>query len=516
MSTFRVEVLRKSYGGVTALDGATVEAPLGSVHALLGENGAGKSTVSRILSGVIGDDGGTVSLGETELKLGSPRASRTAGIRTAFQELALVPHLTVAENLTLHDPPRSSLRHLRRREAARRAAAHLAAIGVDELVHIDVTAQVRTLGLVERHLIEVARALAMRPSVLILDEATSALPARESAWVLERARATAKDGAAVLFISHRLDEVRAVADTVTILRTGRTVAEGRMDEFDDDRLISEMLGRRVERLYPPRPSLAPSPAMVKVRDLTCAPSVGPISLDIHGGEILGLGGLEGQGQRAFMLALAGVIDADGEITLEGERFAPQSPADALDALVAFVPEDRQAEGLFLSKATGWNLSVGAIGTLANGFGFVDRGKESAAVREEAERMDVQRGRLHLPVGALSGGNQQKVILGRVMMSKPRVLLLHDCTRGVDVGTKAEIYRLMRELADDGVAIVYYSSDLSETVNLCNRVAIFIEGRVAKVVGQEALTEDAILRVSVGRADVPALVAEPNSTIRVTP
>ncbi|MHB1999379.1 MAG: ATP-binding cassette domain-containing protein, partial [Solirubrobacteraceae bacterium] len=352
----RIESLRKRFGAVRALEDVTLSARAGEVHALLGENGAGKSTLIKILSGVTRADGGSVSFDGQRLRLGRPAASAAAGVRTVFQELSTIPELTVAENLLFGREPSRAGRVLRRRlrEGARELLAALS------LERIDPDAIVSALSLGDRQLLEVAKALREPPRLLILDEATSALSSSESEWVLAHARRAAGAGAVVLLITHRLAEVRAVSDSITVLRSGRTVLAGANGQHSDDELITAMLGRRVERLYPQLPEPRPEPAL-QVRELRVGARVGPVAFEAREGEILGVGGLQGQGQRELLMALAGALPwSGGSARLRGASYHPRHPSDALAARVALVPEDRQREGLLLTHTVRANVTLGAL------------------------------------------------------------------------------------------------------------------------------------------------------------
>ena len=497
--------LHKRFGGTRALDGVSFRVEPGQVVALLGENGAGKSTVGRVLSGVIRPDEGAVVVDGQPIALGRLRASRRGGISTAFQELSVVPDLTVAENLLGDRQPRTPLGHIRRRAAQDRARQILDDLGVAEIHAIDPGARLADLALAERQIVEVAKALAVAPKVLVLDEATSALPARESAWVLRKAREAAAAGAAVLFISHRMEEVRELADAFVIMRAGTVVQTGSPSELTDDDVIAAMLGRRVERLFPAR-SPARGEVVLSARDLRVGDSVGPVSFDVRAGEVFGVGGLEGQGQAELLLGIAGARRTRGEMQLLGEPFRPRDPHAALARGVGYVPNDRQVDGLFPFATIRGNVSIASLDRLRRGLSL-DVRKERRMVEEQAGQLQLPVHRLDELVSVLSGGNQQKVVLSRILLTEPKVLLLHDCTRGVDVGTKAEIFELVAALAARGVAIILYSTDLTEVVHLCDRVAVMREGAVAAVLEETRLSEDEILRVAVSASQDPPAPAK---------
>lgn len=492
MPGLEVIELHKRFGAVRVLEGVALHAAPGAVHAVLGENGAGKSTLMRILAGVVPADAGQVTLEGRPVRLTGPRQAARAGVRMVFQELSTIPEMTVAENL-LYGRERTLLGVIRSRERRRAARALLERF---ELERIDPDARVGELGLGDRQLLEVVKALRDEPRLLILDEATSALSSTDSRWVLEQGRRAARAGAVVLLVTHRLAEVREFADRITVLRAGVDVVTAAAGEIDDDALIAAMLGRRVERLYPER-SPHGEEEVIRVSGLAAPGLRGPVDLVARRGEILGVGGLQGQGQREVLRALAGAIPwSRGDVTLAGARYEPRSPAQALKRKVAYVPEDRQREGLFLAQSVRNNITAATLGEFVRG-GLLDARRENAAARDAAGTVGVDAQRLPARVSTMSGGNQQKVVLGKAVLSRPSVLLLHDCTRGVDVGTKASIFALMAELARDGTAILFYSSDLSELVHMCHRVAVLAEGRVVGQIDRAQLSEDAILRLAVG-------------------
>ncbi len=491
-AALKIVGMRKRFGAVRVLEGVNLEAHGGEVHAVLGENGAGKSTLMKILAGVCSADGGQALLDGAPVALGRPAAATAAGIRTVFQELSTIPQLTVAENLLYGREP-TTFGMVRRHRLVAAAQSLLERFG---LSRIDPSGPVSELGLGDRQLLELVKALREPPRVLILDEATSSLSATDSDWVLSHSRAAAKTGAVVLLITHRLPEVRATADRITVLRSGVDVLSGVPDELDDDALIDAMLGRRVERLYPAR-SPAGNRIVFEVHGLRAPGLHGPVDIRVAEGEILGIGGLQGQGQRQLLTALAGALPwITGTGELLGQPYEPRSPADALARGVAYVPEDRQREGLFLGHTVRANITAASLPRFVR-HGLLDRRAEAAAADGGAAGVGIDRRRLGSRVNTLSGGNQQKVVLAKALLDEPRVLLLHDCTRGVDVGTKAEIFELIVKLASGGAAVLFYSSDLSELVHMCDRVAVIVEGAVEGVIDREQLSEDAILRTAVG-------------------
>ena len=490
-----VEGLTKHFGVVKALTDASLSVRAGTVHALLGENGAGKSTLTKCLGGVVKPDRGSISIDGDKLALGSPGAAGAAGIHTAYQELSLIPQMTVAQNLLMGREPRNPLGHIARGRMQAEAAAILAEYGADEVAAIDVEAAIEDLSLAERQVVEVTRALSNHPRVLIFDESTSAMTEAESAWVLNMARHAADDGAVVLYISHRMQEVREVADELTILRNGSTALTSATDAMTDGEIVTAMLGRRIERVYPERRE-AGTKARLEVRDFSCEPERGPVRFDVREGEILGLGGLEGQGQLHVMAALAGDIPWTGSVRLDGEELASHPPATTMRKGLALVPQDRQADGLFPDRAIRDNVALSALNRMKGLMG-VDRKRETGLVEETCSRIGLDVKRIGDPVRTLSGGNQQKAVLGRVLLTLPKVLLLADCTRGVDVGTRAEIHELIAELAEGGMSVIMYASDLSEMAHLCHRAVVMSEGSIVGELGQDELSERRILELAVG-------------------
>ncbi len=477
--------LGKAYGGVLALEDATFRAGPGEIHALVGENGAGKSTMIKALAGMIRADEGQVLIAGEEVRLRSPEDALRRRVSTVFQELTLLPRMTVAENLLLGHEPQGRGRLIRRRDLA--AAAHelLAAHDVDS---VDPGELVENLPLAQQVLVEIVRACTRQPAVLVLDEPTSALSRREVEWLFDLARRLRDDGACVVFTSHRWTEVTDLADRITVFRNGTDV--GTHDTLTEEEAVKLMTGREVSTAYPEPEHEPEDEPLLEARDLT-APGLDGVSLTLRAGEVLGVGGLDGQGQRELFHALFGLAPSDGEITVGGERARLRSPRDAIAAGIAFIPQDRKAEGLLLPMTVRENLTLPILRRLATG-GVLRPAGERQAAEEMIERLSIDARRAGQPVGTLSGGNQQKVLLGRWLLADSRILLLYDVTRGVDVATKQDIYALIFELAADGHAILFYSSDTEEIAHLCHRVLVMREGAVAQeLTGAELSSEDII-------------------------
>jgi ribose transport system ATP-binding protein len=483
--------LSKRYGAVQALDGASFEALPGEVHALVGENGAGKSTLIKSLCGVTAPDSGTIRVAGEEVVLRSPQVAAQHGIGVVFQELTLLPWLTVAENLLLHREPRGALGLIRRGALSERAAAVLDEYGVDR---IDPGELVAELSLAQRQIVEIVRAVSHRPRVLFLDEPTSSLAEPEVEWLFRMVRTLRDGGTCVVFTSHRWREVTTLADRITVFRNGSEVAT--RTELEEQEAIRLMTGRSVGEIAHENSPPPQSGTVLEVSELASG-QLRDVSLSLHEGEILGIGGLEGQGQRELFLALFGVQRSSGEIRVGGKPLRPRSPKDAIRAgvRIALVPEDRKSEGLFLPLSVRENLTLPILDQLGR-WGLLRSGLERDRVRDVVERMRIVTRDDAQAVGTLSGGNQQKVLLGRWILADARILLFYDVTRGVDVATKQDIYQLMLDLTAEGRSILYYSSDTAEVARLAHRVLVLREGRVAAELAGPGIDPERIVSAAV--------------------
>ncbi|MCU4673065.1 sugar ABC transporter ATP-binding protein [Microbacterium fluvii] len=487
--------LTKRYGAVRALEDANFECRRGEVLALVGENGAGKSTVSRILAGATAATSGSITFNGSRFEVSSIAEARARGVACAFQELALVPDWTVAENLAL---PERRGRGLFSQRAARELADELLT-GLD-VTHIDPSAVLGDLRLADRQVIEIVRAIAADPRLLILDEASSALSPTGVQWLFDRIRDLTATGVGIIYVSHRLSEISEIADRGTVLRDGTTVGEFTRGSWSDDDLVSLMAGRTARRHFPERPALPDesAPLALEVAGLR-SEGLENIDLTARRGEILGIGGLQGQGQAELLRCLFGATPALADTWNVGGRPVRRlSPTRAVSRGMGFVPEDRKTEGLALTLGVGENLlapwlrpaSPGGDLALQRSRTWIDHVLSSLSVRTRGPKETVS---------ALSGGNQQKVVFGRWIDRDRTVLLLHDPTRGIDVRAKQELYRAMLALAEAGVAIVWFSTEVEELVHLCHRVAVLYRGRVARVLEGDAITPDAIVGAAVGTA-----------------
>ncbi len=494
MKLIEVQRVTKRFGGVVALNEADFSASAGEVHALIGENGAGKSTFIQILAGTLSYDSGDVQLDGQSYRPANPDAARALGVAAVFQELSLIPDLTVEQNIWFRHEQRTPLRTvdgaaLRRRTTELFAKYHFPPIEPGQWSH--------RLNLAERQIVEIAKALAKEPKVLILDEATSALPARETEWLMALTRQLAAEGRLVIFISHRMGEVRQIADRITIFRNGSTVGAYGKDEISDDEIVTKMIGRPLAQLYPEKLDTSTGKVALEVRNLRSGTRLNGIDFDLIEGEILGVGGLQGHGQSELFKSLFGVRRSNGNHLVWGRPSRLESPRRLLTGSngVALVPEDRRGEGLLLAKSVRENLTLSSIRRFSSG-GMLRRPAEDALVRDMMQQLRIKATSPEQPAGSLSGGNQQKVLLGKMLLSEARIMLLYDPTRGVDVGTKGEIFQLMRELASQKYAILFYSSDLSELVHVANRVMVLRQGRVAAELSGDDISEKNMLRAAV--------------------
>ena len=488
--------IAKSFGGVVALRGVDLTVRTGEVHGLIGENGAGKSTLVKILSGAIAPDAGSVGLDGAPLELDGPDAARAAGIATAHQELSLVPDWDVATNLLYGREPRVRAGRIAPRAARRGARDILRQYGVPGIAPDTVVSHLR---LAERQLLEITRALSLEPRILILDEPTSALAPDQVDWFYDAVRTFVARDRLVLFISHRLEEIETLCDHVTVLRDGRTVGEGPIGQMPERRLVELMLGEAAaaEAAAPTRAPRELGPVVARLDGFASRPTLKEVTLEVRAGEIVGVAGLEGQGQLELFLALYGARRSIGHLEIEGKAVRPRSPSAAMRHGIGLVPHDR-ALALCLPLPIRDNIGLGALDRVTR-FGLIDRSRESAIVDDAMRTLRVRAKSSRQAVETLSGGNQQKVLLARVLARKPRLLLMYDATRGVDIGTRSEIFELMRGQAADGVAILYYSTDVSELVTLCDRVVVMHDGTLRAELGGDELSKERIIAAAIGGA-----------------
>ncbi len=489
----------KSFPGVQALSGVSFDVAAGEVHALLGENGAGKSTLIKIISGVYAPDSGTIKVDGVEKRFDSPDAARRAGIATIYQELLLFPELSVAENIFMGHAPKAGMGRLDWRSMRARTEELLASLDIHDL---DPNSIVGALSVGNRQRVEILRALSQDARLLIMDEPTAALTEYDVERLFDIVRRLRQRGVGIVYISHKLDEIFALADRVTVLRDGAHVGSLLVAQSSAPELVQMMVGRRIDSLFPKVAATLGAPVL-ELRDLVRRPLTKSVSLTVRAGEIVGLAGLVGSGRSELALTIFGVTPAEsGQILLAGEAVDIRSPAAARNLGVAYVPEDRATQGLVRPMSVLVNFSLASLGNVSNA-GFIDRGAETALAREGVARFSVKTNSLDQIAGRLSGGNQQKIVLGKWLANKPRLLILDEPTRGIDVGAKSEIHRLMSELAGQGLAILMISSELPEVLGMSDRVFVMREGRLVAEFNRPEATQERVGAAMMGSREAGA-------------
>jgi rhamnose transport system ATP-binding protein len=482
----------KAFGAIRALEDVSIDLHGGEAHALVGENGAGKSTLVKILAGVYLPDAGTVAVNDRPTVLHSPAAARDAGIAIIYQEPNQFPDLTVAENIFIGRPPLRSGRRIDIGGMNAEAAAIFERLGVP----LDPRGIARGLSIAEQQIVEIAKALSLDARVIVMDEPTAALSATEVERLFRVVATLRAGGAAVLFISHRLEEVFGLCQRVTVLRDGRLVTSRPLAGLSADDLVRAMVGRDLIDHVPAEQNIGEP--VLEVANLTRDGVFADVSLTVRAGEIVALSGLVGAGRTEVACAIFGIDKPDaGTVTVSGRPLRPGSPAAAMAAGVGLVPEDRRQQGLVMDMSITRNVTLASLGRLRRA-GFIRRGMERRLAREATERLQVKYGRLSNPMTSLSGGNQQKVVLAKWLMRRPSLLIVDEPTRGIDVGTKAEVHRLLEQLAGEGVAILVISSELPEVLRLANRVLVMREGALVGEFAHADASEEAILAAATGQ------------------
>ncbi|WP_042302893.1 sugar ABC transporter ATP-binding protein [Paraburkholderia kururiensis] len=486
----------KSFGRVRALiDGSLVLWP-GEVHALLGENGAGKSTLVKILAGVHAPDSGELRMNGTLCRFATPGEARDAGIAVIYQEPTLFFDLSIAENIYMGRQPVDRLGRIDYGAMHREVDALLASLGVE------LTAEqlVRGLSIADQQVVEIAKALSLNASVLIMDEPTAALSLPEVERLFAIVRKLRERDVAVLFITHRLEEVFALTQHVTIMRDGEKVFDAPTSELSTGAIVAKMVGRDLESFYP-KADVARGDVLLAVHGLTCIGVFKDISFEVRAGEIVALAGLVGAGRSEVARAIFGIDPLDaGEIRIAGKPLAPGRPAAAVKAGLALVPEDRRQQGLALELSIARNASMTVLGRLVR-HGLISADREMQLASQWGRRLQLKAGDLNAPVGTLSGGNQQKVVLGKWLATGPRVLIIDEPTRGIDVGAKAEVYGALAELVREGMAVLMISSELPEVLGMADRVLVMHEGRITAAIARAEATEERIMSAALGERDI---------------
>jgi rhamnose transport system ATP-binding protein len=491
----RLEVVdvTKSFGAVAAVQGVSFALYGGEAHALVGENGAGKSTIVKMLAGVHQPDTGTLRVNGQDAVFAGPADAKAAGIAVIYQEPTLFPDLSVGENIAIGNQPLTRLRQIDRKAVHANAERLFRRLGV----HIDPARPARGLSIADQQLVEIAKALSSEARILIMDEPTAALSGVEVERLFAVARSLRDDGAAIMFISHRFEEITALCQRVTIMRDGKLVVTEMVADVTVDDMIRRMVGRDLSALFP-KQDVPPGDVVLEVDGLSREGVFSGISFSVRAGEIVALAGLVGAGRSEVMQAVFGVDRYDtGTVRVHGRRLKPGSPRAAMAAGMALVPEDRRQQGLVMELSVERNVNLPRERRLAR-LGLLYGSAERDEAARWTQRLQTKLGRLTDVVGTLSGGNQQKVVLAKWLSTGPRLLIVDEPTRGIDVGTKAEVHRLMSSLAADGIAIVMVSSELPEVLGMADRIVVLREGRIAAELTRADATEEAVMYAAMGQ------------------
>jgi ribose transport system ATP-binding protein len=485
--------ISKSFPGVQALKSVDFSVTRGEIHALVGENGAGKSTLMKVLTGALLEDEGQINLDEAPVQINNPGDAQQLGISMIHQELSLIPYLTVGQNIFLGREPRA------------RIGAFIdwpdlysqAQVLLDQLnVNVDSRASVQDLSIAQRQMVEVAKALSFNADLIAMDEPTSSLTDRETEILFQVMRSFKERGISIIFISHRLEEVFEIADRITVLRDGETIGTGRIDALHVDQVVRMMVGRELGELYP-KDDIEQRGVVLEATGLEDGRELHPANISLQSGEILGIAGLAGAGRTALAETLFGARPSvKGQIKIGGRLVKVQHPGHAIRLGIGFVPEDRKLQGLFLNMAVRENVVISALPEVSR-FSFVNFSKADKLAREFIEKLKIRTPSVKQIIRNLSGGNQQKVIIARWLTLKPRILILDEPTRGIDVATKAEIHALMNQLAKEGVAVMMVSSDLPEVLGVSDRILVMRAGRIVAEFSREEATQDNIMHAATG-------------------
>ena len=493
MSVLALKNVSKSFGPIQVLHGVDLALEPGEVHALIGENGAGKSTIMKLLGGYLDPTSGEVLLDGQPHRFASGPQAEAAGIVVIHQEFNLAPDLTVAANIFLgREPGGWRLDH---------AAMRSQTVALMERLHcrIDPQARIRELSVPDRQMVEIAKALSRKVRVLIMDEPSAVLTHREVGTLYEQIDRLRAEGVAILYCSHRLDEVAHLADRITVLRDGRVVRQALRGELTEDGMATAMVGRELQDFYPPKGNPGSEPAL-EVRGLSVPGRVRDVSLTLRRGEVLGIAGLVGSGRTELAEGLVGLRAATGKIRVNGQPVRIRDLRDAFAAGLAYLTEDRKEAGLLLEKGLRQNLTLATLERF--GTWRLDTRAEDAALDRATQDFDIRAPRRDMVAGKLSGGNQQKLLLAKTMLPDPRIIIIDEPTRGIDVGTKRQIYAFIRKLADEGRSVIVISSEMTEVIGLSDRVLVMREGRLAGEVLGPAMTEENIVRLAMGVGNEP--------------
>jgi rhamnose transport system ATP-binding protein len=492
----KAENVQKSYAGVHALRSASFELRAGEVHALVGENGAGKSTFIKIITGAVAADGGVIEIGGNVVRENSPAYAKSLGVAAIYQQPALFPELTVAENIAIGQEKTGIFGIVNWKQRRQIAAELLARVGA----RINPETFAGELSMPQQQLVEIARALGADAKILILDEPTASLSEEDTNNLFRVIRELRASGVGMIYISHRLEELPAIADRVTVLRDGETIETREMADVSRQELIRLMVGREISAIFP-KGNVAIGDELFELRNLSSrAAGIRNVNLTVRAGEIVGVAGLVGAGRTELAKTIFGLDAADGgEILVRGKSIKIGHPVEAIEYGIAYLPEDRRKHGVILDFPISSNITLASLKILS-GFGGMNFRKEREIAAEYTRRLGVKTPSIHDSVSTLSGGNQQKVALSRWLVMKPSVLILDEPTQGIDVGAKSEIHQLMTELASQGVAILMISSELPEILGMSDRIAVMAGGTIVKILDRDEATQDRILSIALGHLD----------------
>ena len=491
----RMTNITKRFAGITALDRVEFSCNKGEVHILAGENGAGKSTILKILAGIHQADEGEIYFHGKKVTIKSPEHSQKMGIAMVFQELTLVGEMTVAENVYLNQEPVNALGMIDKKKIHEEIKKAMDKYGI----HIDPDALVSTLPVAKQQMVEILKILVRDPELIILDEPTSALAKKEVVQLYQIIHNLLNNGKTIIFSSHRLEELFELGDRITVFKDGHYVGTRDMKDMNEDELIKMMVGRSLTNIFPP-PVCEPdySKVVFEAKNLTDNDGkLKDVSFQVFKGEVLGIAGLQGHGQTELLNAVSGLYPlVKGEIIVNGKSEKIKSASQAIQCGVALVPADRKRQGLMLELSNRHNLAVSSMKKRMNG-PFIDQKAESSFAEDMVKRLSIKLGGLELPVSSLSGGNQQKIVLGKELATEPKVILFDEPTRGIDVEAKREFYQIMHELAAQGVAVIMNSSDMMEVIGMSSRVIVMYEGRISGTLQKEELSEELIMQFGMG-------------------
>ncbi len=489
-TVLEIRNVTRSFGPVRALRGINFDLKRGEIHAIAGENGAGKSTLMNIIDGILQPDSGKILIDGRPVRISSPAHAQKLGIGFVHQEIALCPDVSVAENIFMAATNQS---HALLMDAAKLKAN--ARDVLSQLSDIDPSLLVRDLSISNQQLVEIAKALTLDCRILILDEPTAALTEREAQILFGIMRSLAARGIAIIYISHRMVEIFENCDRVTVFRDGELIRTDKVSETTAENVVNAMVGRKIESLYPPKLATAPGQAILEVEGLSSS-RFQNIFFVLRAGEVLGVAGLIGAGRSEVMRGICRLEgNAKGRVKLNGRELKLRDYADAIAEGIVYLSEDRKGDGLFLDLPIDANISALNLAHVSNGAGLIDRGTESRLAESLGQKLNIKAASMRHTVSTLSGGNQQKVALARLLAVKPKVIFLDEPTRGVDVGAKSEIHKILRDLASEGVGILVISSELPELIGLCDRVLVMAEGQMTGELSADQLSEQAIMQMA---------------------